>query len=295
MPWHRFSTKLPTIFTAQQAVRIAGLDWRAIVQQALNGGERRALIREDSGETLAEVRSDYVSIQNLDAFGFFDPIVKAGVAVYDSIGTLENGRWVWMIARMTQLTEIAPGDPICFAILLSHRHGGSSVPTVACKPVRLVAKNTLHDGLLYPLFRTKITEEAIASLEYPPETVVEMIARHFSSVADKFRAVMKVAMTKDEVRGYLDAVFPKARIVGRSKYRDSADRDQAIDECGRLFVEGVGNNLPRVRGSLWAAYNAVAEYVDFCETRPEDPTRLQGIWGSSLKRAAMARATKLLP
>jgi hypothetical protein len=88
------------------------------------GPLRRSLIREDLREKdteakIAEVDPNYKPLQNLDAFTFFDPIVKAGEAVYDSIGALGNGKWVWIIARMKSQMEIAPEDSLAQFILLA--------------------------------------------------------------------------------------------------------------------------------------------------------------------------------
>jgi hypothetical protein len=102
-------------------------------------------------------------------------------------------------------------------------------------------------------------------------------------------------MDEKQVHSYLETVFPAARASGRgSKYKDSADRERAIKECTQLFVEGKGNDLPSARRTLWAAYSAIAEYVDYFETRLDDPQRLHQIWGSPIKSYAMSKATKLL-
>ena len=114
-------------------------------------------------------------------------------------------------------------------------------------------------------------------------------------VADAFRAMLRIEMDRDRLRSYLESVFPKARASGRgSKYRDPADRERAIEECTRLFVDGRGNDIPAARRTLWAAYSAITEYVDYYETRLEDPQRLQEIWGSPLKTYAMVKARKLV-
>jgi hypothetical protein len=287
--------------TAEGAVRSANLDWTVVVGQGVIGaGQRAPLIREDlrqngANAKIAEVGPDYKPIQNLDLFAFFDPIVKAGAAVYDSIGSVGNGKWMWMLALMKGKIEITPGDSVAQFILLAYKHGTSGPPTMTCKPVRLAGKNTLRDELLYPLIRVEITPEGRTKLEDPAQTAIQKIAHHFDAVADAFRAMLRIEMDRDRLRSYLESVFPKARASGRgSKYRDPADRERAIEECTRLFVDGRGNDIPAARRTLWAAYSAITEYVDYYETRLEDPQRLQEIWGSPLKTYAMVKARKLV-
>jgi hypothetical protein len=300
VPWHTFGLRLPAASTAKEAVCAAKLDWSVVVGQGVTEiGPRRPLIREDLREMgadakIADVGPDYRPMQNIDLFTFFDPIVKAGVAAYDSIGALENGKWVWMIARMKAQMEIAPEDSVAQFILLAFKHGTSGPPTLVCKPVRLAGKSTLRDELLYPLIRVKVTPGGWTELEDPPQAAIGKIARHFDSLADRFRAMLRVKMDEKQVHSYLETVFPAARASGRSKYSGPVARERAIKECTRLFVEGKGNDLPSVRRTLWAAYSAIAEYVDYYETRLDDPQRLHQIWGSPIKSYAMSKATKLV-
>jgi hypothetical protein len=240
----------------------------------------------------------------VDAFGFFDPIVKSGDAVYDCIGVTDGGKWIWITARMRQVNEIAVRDPIAGFILLAYKHGttgppgaasSGKAPTIGCKPVRIICKTVLNDGLLYPLLRVRVTQSGTTTLEGSPTAATKKIAIHFHSLADIFRAMLGIEMGENRLRSYLEAVFPKARASGRgNKYRDPTDRDRAIKQCIRLFVEGKGNDLPGARSTLWAAYSAVSEYVDYYETRFDDPARLHGIWGCPLKSYAMAKATELV-
>ena len=56
--------------------------------------------------------------------------------------------------------------------------------------------------------------------------------------------------------------------------------------CIHLFHEGIGNNDPAIRVTLWAAYNGITEYVDHWRARGEDmlplPSPLHGVGRMSL-------------
>jgi hypothetical protein len=63
----------------------------------------------------------------------------------------------------------------------------------------------------------------------------------------------------------------------------------------RLFESGVGQDMPEVRHTAWAAFNAVTEYVDHMrpsrgsETRDRAGRRLDSAWfGSGAKLKARA-------
>ena len=48
-----------------------------------------------------------------------------------------------------------------------------------------------------------------------------------------------------------------------SKYKVNAQTEAAEREINELFITGRGQDLAEVRGTAWAAYNAVTEYVDY--------------------------------
>jgi hypothetical protein len=74
------------------------------------------------------------------------------------------------------------------------------------------------------------------------------------------------------------------------------------DELFRLFEGGKGQDIPAIRGSLWAAFNAVTEYADHHRpTRTRNPqdaasSRLDSAWfgsGSRLKQKAFHLALQM--
>jgi hypothetical protein len=60
-----------------------------------------------------------------------------------------------------------------------------------------------------------------------------------------------------------------------------------VDNCP-LYESGRGNNLPGVKGTLWAGYNAVTEYLAYSRGKTDD-SRLDSLWfGDSAKVNARA-------
>jgi len=61
---------------------------------------------------------------------------------------------------------------------------------------------------------------------------------------------------------------------------DKSKLDEPIEE---LFTNGIGASYAPVRGSWWAAYNAVTEFLTHHRGRESD-TRLKSLWfGDSAK------------
>ena len=256
MPWYALSTSLKGVGSAEDAMDAANF-----------------------------------AVENRRLFSFFNPIVESGAALYDSIGTSSDRRSIWLAARLNSLSKIAPEEPIGQYVLLIHTYRAIA-PVIACKPLRLSRKCVLCDDLLYPLIKIRLTPGSKIELEKSPNVAIRLFTQHFESVAEKFKAMLGTEMDQTNIRSYFESVFPKVRAWGKgSKYKRQADRDNAIEKCVRLTSESKRHNSD---GTLWAAYAAIAEYVDYHETPHNDPKRLQGIWGSPLKSYAMVRAVKVL-
>ncbi len=69
---------------------------------------------------------------------------------------------------------------------------------------------------------------------------------------------------------------------------DDESDPRALPEVIRLFEGGMGNDRPGVRGTMWAAYNAVTEYMQHA-VRGTEESRLDSLaWGTNAKRSAKA-------
>ena len=69
----------------------------------------------------------------------------------------------------------------------------------------------------------------------------------------------------------------------------------SVNRIVPLFEAGRGNDLPGVRGTWWAAMNAVTEYVSYVRGR-SDEARLDSMWfaaGAHLNKRALQTAMTL--
>ena len=57
--------------------------------------------------------------------------------------------------------------------------------------------------------------------------------------------------------------------------------ETARQNSRELFDKGRGNTAATIRGTLWAAYNGVAEFIDYRSTRQNPSQRLESIWFGS--------------
>lgn len=96
----------------------------------------------------------------------------------------------------------------------------------------------------------------------------------------------------------LDAQFPRPLAVpSLAEVVDETEKDRAsrcLSAIIDLFETGTGNTLPGVRGTLWAAYNAVTEYTTHHRGRSaENRLNSQFSDGLALNQRALTEAIKL--
>ena len=87
----------------------------------------------------------YRIVQNEEAFQFTDDLLGEGVT-YETAGSLQGGRKVWMLARLLRKYLIA-GDQVVPYLVIFNSHDGSSGVKVAMTPIRVVCQNTLNLAL----------------------------------------------------------------------------------------------------------------------------------------------------
>jgi phage/plasmid-like protein (TIGR03299 family) len=292
-PWHGLGTRLDKPATAAEAIRAAQLDWEVTKTPLfITSGSRLhevrdkfAVVRKDqlaSGvapPVLGIVGREYTPLQNREAFDWFDPIVGEGAAIYHTAGALGEGERVWILAKLPDTIQVVGHDITDKYLLLSNSHDGGSSVQVKFTPIRVVCQNTLtmalSGGRGIRIQHTPTLRERLAAAR----DALGIIRTRFDEIAESFRGLAKVQVAQPRLDDYLGRVFPWP--ADREDKRAMARVERARAESGRLFEEGRGNREPGVRGTLWAAYNGVTEYVDYVMSYRDGDRHLDAIWFGS--------------
>lgn len=149
-PWHGLGTRVVEAPASEEALRLAGLDWK-VMQEPIYTEDRmeipgyKANVRDVDHKILGVVTDRYRVIQNREAFAFTDALLGSGVR-YETAGALQEGRKVWLLARLPH-EYIISGERISPYLVFSNTHDGSGAVKVAVTPVRVVCNNTLNLAL----------------------------------------------------------------------------------------------------------------------------------------------------
>jgi phage/plasmid-like protein (TIGR03299 family) len=316
--WHRLGKELNAPATAAEAIKYACLDWR-VSKMPLFAGEREhrslakhcAVVREDvwrsrdwtPGENdgvLGIVGDAYETLQNEEAFGFFDPIVGQKEAAYHTAGALGKGERVWILAKLPKDIHVI-GDYITNKyLLLSNSHDGTSAVQIKFTPVRVVCQNTLTQALSQgPTLRITHTRDLRERLMIA-QNLLKRIQVRYDELASVFQNMARMPVNDGKLGEYLKGIFPDP-----AQRRDETRYQRALQQAkydregsAYLFEQGRGNDEAKVKGTLWAAYNGVAEYVDYRRfEKASNDRQLNAIWfgeGYSMKARAFAVAQKCM-
>lgn len=148
-PWHGLGREIKKCLTSEDAIKIAGLDWEVIPKPIYDEQGRelkgyKVNQRSSDGKNLGIVTNRYKIVQNKEAFAFTDALLGQGVT-YETAGSLESGKRVWMLARLED--RLMAEEKMENYLVFTNSHDGTGAVRVACTSVRVVCNNTLNLAL----------------------------------------------------------------------------------------------------------------------------------------------------
>lgn len=304
-PWHGLGTVLNAAPTTGEAIKFAGLDWTVSARALMTADGApcdmaQAMVRSTDGRVLGVTGAAYTPFQNVDAFSWFDPFLHAGEATLETAGSLRGGSRVFILARLARdPSVIVPGDEVQKFILLSNAHDGKMAVRVGFTPIRVVCANTLalaHNASASKLIRVSHTSGMTATLDAIRD-VMNTANAAFEATAEQYRFLASRQIVESDLRRYVKSVFSaKAEpstglVLHNGGAAPEEKKSRVFDDVQRLFLVGRGNQLPGVRGTYWAAYNAVTEYVAH-ERGTDQATRVDHTWfgtGAALNARALSQ------
>lgn len=285
-PWHGLGTKLDTPPTVEEGIRLAGLDWKVERKQLVIEGSSQkapafATVRDSDSSILGVVGSTYRVLQNIDAFKWFQPYLDSGEVELHTAGSLSGGSRVWVLAKIKgEPVEIVKDDSIEQYVLLSNAHDGSQAVRAGLTATRVVCANTMaaaHNAASSKLMRVRHSEKAGIALEKVRDSL-NLARREFAATADGMRQMARYGVSVADLNAYVREVFqPKVQLNVVDGAETSVTLDNLVENIIPLFEKGRGNDLPGVKGTMWAAHNAVTEYLSHQRGRNAN-NRVESLW-----------------
>lgn len=210
-PWHGLGTKVMQAPDSKNVLKMAGLDWTVEQEPIYTDGDYiegyKANIRSSDRKVLGVVTDRYKVVQNAEAFAFTDELLGEGVR-YETAGSLQEGRKVWMLARMPQEFVIM-GDRISPYLVFSNSHDGSGAIRVAVTPIRVVCNNTLNLALATAKRSWSMihTGDIKSKMEEARDTLF-MADYYMENLGMEFEELRKKTLDDRKVKEYIEVLLP---------------------------------------------------------------------------------------
>lgn len=269
-PWHGLGVEVLQLMTAEEALRKGGLDWlveKRKIQTVSEGGngsvfihDHFATVRNTDNYPLGIVGKIYQPVQNVDALDFMDALTKSGEAKYETVGSLQHGKIVWVMAKIPNGHGVDPVEPY---LLCTTSHDGTTPVMVTATPVRVVCNNTLNAAIkgAKNKFRIRHTTNWADKITEAKRTLDSSL-QYFSKANEVFDKMKGEKFTEVQLENLLLKVFKNTEDVADLTDRQAKSFEGILGDVIALTEKGMGVDLPGVKGTAWGAYNAVAEFLD---------------------------------
>lgn len=287
MPWHGLGTKVDEFTDVDHMLEVAGLNWRVnkvpLFSKAGKIVDRLYGLERDSDKSiLTVVGSRYVPTQNKEAMHFFTQFTERGDVKLETAGSLDDGRYVWGLAKLKNDFTLAGGDRVNGYMLVAVPHKMGYAVQVRFTPVRVVCNNTLSLALSatskthfsmphLSVFDEKMYDRAIEALGLSEE--------HMSAFKRQAETLAKIKLKANDTITLLARIFqpndkPEEIISGKVKQgRKLKSILEAIDAAP-------GADMQTARGTAWGVLNGMTFLTSHVAGRTPD-SRMMSTWFGS--------------
>lgn len=293
-PWHGLGTCVENAPGSQEALKVAGLDWKVVqkpifTEEGQLVGGFKANIRDRDNQILGVVTDRYKVVQNEEAFAFTDQLLGEGVT-YETAGSLQGGRRTWILAKLPQ-RYIISGDEIMPYLVFMNSHDGTGAIKAAMTPIRVVCQNTLNLALSNA--KRSWSANHVGNINGKLDD-----ARYTLLYADKYMAELgrsidrlnQIRLSDQKVYEYINALFPLADNATEQQKKNLLRMKE--DVKARYFE---APDLKHIGKNGYRFVNAVSDFATHSKPLRERSTYRENLFSRTIEGNPMIdRAYSLL-
>ena len=245
--------------------------------------------RTDNNIPFGIVGSRYEVIQNFEAFDFFDSIIGAGHAEYETVGALGDGEKVFITAKMPSKLLVNK-EEIDKYLLLTMAHDGTSSIQALFTPVRVVCNNTLSAALNGATNKIAIrhTKNAREKLENAKKLlgIAELQSKYMEQA---FNVLAKTELTESQI---IDVICNSFGFSSDEDGRLSTKAFNVLEKVMEYHDRGIGQE--GIQGTGWGVYNAITGYQQNVQTYRDANLEFNSINNDTVARVRQKALNELL-
>lgn len=280
-PWHGLGTIIDGLATAEDALKLAGLDWEVEMRQLYQPisdeevvpvPDRFSTTRVTDNKSLGIVSADYKVFQNRESFHFLNNITDTGSgdAVFSTAGSLFGGARTFLTLRIGNSFKVAGDDAHDLYLMATNSHDGTQAFTVSVTPIRAVCNNTVTLGLKEA--KTKWTIRHKMSLEGQAQNARDILKMSFA-YEDAFQKMvdemLEIEVQKDQFFKIVDKLIPAS----------PRQHDKSVEEIMDIWENEPTVTMGDRDNNAWEAFNALTFWTDHKEYRTPE-SRFNSVIGT---------------
>lgn len=211
-PWHGMGLIVEDAPTSEDAIKMAGLDWKVIQHDVVDKTTGilipgfKVNVRETDQKVLGMVTDRYRICQNKEAFDFTDVMLGEGVK-YETAGSLSSGKRVWLLARMEG--RMMTDEEFSPYLVFTNSHDGTGAIKVAITNVRVVCQNTLNMALNGAQRTWSCVHKGNIQdkLQEAQDTLMRA-ENYLAQMEEAFGELKLKTLTDDKVKEFIDLLIP---------------------------------------------------------------------------------------
>lgn len=261
-----------------------------------------ALVRDTDEFHLSTVGLTWKEVQNADAFGFFEKFTKKGKMVIETAGSLWNGRYVWVLARINKAFKIGKNDEIRPYLLLASPHVHGKALLMQYTAIRVVCWNTFCAAIGASLkgdgtgFRVPHSMAFDDTTQEKAEEALGLAIEQTEEFKEVVTLLSKKKMTTKQSDDYFCDILQFDPKKADKKKDGEVKEPRMLPMFRAALTHAPGQELPSALGTLWGSFNAVTATIDHHTGRKDRSVALKNIWmghQATVKRRALNLALDL--
>jgi phage/plasmid-like protein (TIGR03299 family) len=269
-PWHRIGTVTDKAVNSEQAISHAGLDWTVSTRPVVTFDKANetegnfidipdtfATVRDSDDTVLGVVGDRYKVVQNKECFNFLDTVVDDSEATYETAGSLNNGKIVWMMLNLGKEIKVDEDITVPYLLMVNSHDGSTSVRGLPT-PIRVVCSNTLRLALssnAYKGFSFRHTQNVDGRIQQA-RTLLNLSYEYVDGFQEEMEKLLDTTVTDDMFYDVLENLMPLP--MAKENNASQVSRvNQQRSSIEKLWYEPEFANQ---QGTAWSLLNAVSNY-----------------------------------
>lgn len=261
---------LENVTTAQEALEEAGLNWNVSVQplkaEVLGVGNiivprHKVVVREGDNRILGVVGKNYHAASNAEVFSVADDVIAKVGGFYDRAMAFRDDSQVILQVKLPTTLTLGK-DRVSRFLTFANSFDGSWALKAFITPLRIACQNMVAMAMERATDSVTIRHSSSIQARLNDVGHILQVTDGYHKRFDELAGALYSARFSDgQMRKLTQELMPSA-VDENGKPEETTRTNNNRELVYRLFEGGRGHKETGITGTAWAAFNAVAEYVD---------------------------------